>query len=54
MYLDIRTYYLNNLRIAHVDPRYPRLQVHAFGLLHLPCIQRLLQIAKIYNIYSNT
>ena len=35
--------------MAHVDPRYPRLQVQKFGLVHLPWIQRLLQIAKKYN-----
>ena len=49
MCLDIRTHFLNSLRIAHVDPTYPLLQVQTFGLVHLPWIHRLLQIAKIYN-----
>ena len=38
---------LNSLRSLHVGPRYPSLQVQTFGLVHLPWIQRLLQIAKV-------
>ena len=40
---------LNSLRSLHVGPRYPSLQVQTLGLVHLPWIQRLLQIAKIYH-----
>ena len=41
---------LKSLRSLHVGPRYPPLQVQKFGLVHLPWIQRLLQIAKIFHI----
>ena len=33
----------------HTKPRYPRLQLQTFGLIHLPWLQPLLHIAKIYD-----
>ena len=50
----IGIHYLDSLRIAHVVPRYPWLQVQRLGLVHLPLLQPLLQIAKIYNDICQT